>query len=412
MAGYKGASSESERPGIPGAAHGDSEFTADGRLLASQTPRDDAACAGEEVHHKSNGELSCLTAGDLTKTLGPVASASGKTRPLRLPERCEQNYVRSWLPRKAGTLTDSQHISPMFCLWTVCWLAYNCQLLEPESMKVKAQPLQRHFAWTRLGSRCAIFCQILPSRIGSAYFDMAKFRYLRTFIDEESSHGVVLSRTPSCPNLGVQIADKEEEQWLSDYVTGLEFKSQTLTPVLPAQEIPEEMPVVPEVEGDQVHQLQIQSDADAATLPVGNGSRGHPFLCRRPCVRLAKGNCHMGDACGYCHHQTHHRFASLDKRQRVHLHSMDTGKLAAVLLPHIRRCVADAGVEATAVIEMIEMEADAGYRHRDRFLDRTLRQMPLSALLSCITRDAGDGNDGIFQAHLHEQVEQLRQGLP
>ena len=239
-------------------------------------------------------------------------------------ERCEQNYVRSWLPRKAGTLTDSQHISPMFFLWTVCWLAYNCQLLEPESMKVKAQPLQRHFAWTRLGSRCAIFCQILPSRIGSAYFDMAKFRYLRTFIDEESSHGVVLSRTPSCPNLGVQIADKEEEQWLSDYVTGLEFKSQTLTPVLPAQEIPEEMPVVPEVEGDQVHQLQIQSDADAATLPVGNGSRGHPFLCRRPCVRLAKGNCHMGDACGYCHHQTHHRFASLDKRQRVHLHSMDT----------------------------------------------------------------------------------------
>ena len=90
----------------------------------------------------------------------------------------------------------------------------------------------------------------------------------------------------------------------------------------------------------------------------------------------------------------------------------DTGKLAAVLLPHIRRCVADAGVEATAVIEMIEMEADAGYRHRDRFLDRTLRQMPLSALLSCITRDAGDGNEGRFQAHLHEQVEQLRQRLP
>lgn len=38
--------------------------------LNTETPRDDAACAGEEVHHKSNGELSCLTAGDLTKTLG------------------------------------------------------------------------------------------------------------------------------------------------------------------------------------------------------------------------------------------------------------------------------------------------------------------------------------------------------
>ena len=154
---------------------------------------------------------------------------------------------------------------------------------------------------------------------------MANLRYLRTFIDEESSHGVVLSRNPSCPNLGVQITDeKEEKQWLSDYVTGLEVKSQTLTPVVPAQEeIPEEMPVVPEVpEGDQV-QIQ-QSDAATLQPAVGNGSRGHPFLCRRPCVRLAKGNCHMGDACGYCHHQTHHRFASFDKRQRVHLHSMDT----------------------------------------------------------------------------------------
>ena len=90
----------------------------------------------------------------------------------------------------------------------------------------------------------------------------------------------------------------------------------------------------------------------------------------------------------------------------------DTGKLAAMLLPHIRRCVADAGLEATAVIEMIEMEADAAYLDRDRSLDRTFRQMPLSALLSCITRDAGDGNEGTFQSHLHEQVEQLRQGLP
>lgn len=158
-----------------------------------------------------------------------------------------------------------------------------------------------------------------------AYSDMANFRYLRTFIDEESSHGAVLYRIPSCPNLGVQIADEKEEekQWLSDYVTALEVRSQTLTPVLPLPAAQEEIPEMPvPVEGDQV---QIQSDS--ATLPVttvGNGSRGHPFLCRRPCVRLAKGNCHMGDACGYCHHQTHRPFASLDKRQRVHLRSMDT----------------------------------------------------------------------------------------
>ena len=54
------------------------------------------------------------------------------------------------------------------------------------------------------------------------------------------------------------------------------------------------------------------------------GSRGHPFLCARPCIRLAKGSCHMGDACGYCHHRTHPRFTSLDKRQRLQVHNMDT----------------------------------------------------------------------------------------
>lgn len=86
-----------------------------------------------------------------------------------------------------------------------------------------------------------------------AYSDMANFRYLRTFIDEESSHGAVLYRIPSCPNLGVQIADEKEEekQWLSDYVTALEVRSQTLTPVLPLPAAQEEIPEMPvPVEGD------------------------------------------------------------------------------------------------------------------------------------------------------------------
>ena len=83
-----------------------------------------------------------------------------------------------------------------------------------------------------------------------------------------------------------------------------------------------------------------------------------------------------------------------------------------MLLPHIRRCVADAGIEATEVIEMIEMKADAGYQHGDQVLDQTLTQMHLSALLAFITRDVGDGNEGAFQSELHEQVERLRQGLP
>ena len=37
-----------------------------------------------------------------------------------------------------------------------------------------------------------------------------------------------------------------------------------------------------------------------AVPPPGSGSRGHPALCRRPCIRLAKGSCDMGDASWTC----------------------------------------------------------------------------------------------------------------
>eukprot|EP00435_Cladocopium_sp_Y103_P031893 s1918_g8.t1 len=133
------------------------------------------------------------------------------------------------------------------------------------------------------------------------------------------------------------------------------------------------------------------------------GSRGHPFLCARPCVRLAKGNCYMGDACG-----THPRFTALDKRQRLQVHNMDKSTFLWTLLPHIRRSFADARIEATELLEIIEREVDAQQvYHRDRQLDRTLRQMPLSALLACIV--ARETN---FQSLLQEQITQLRQRLP
>ena len=78
----------------------------------------------------------------------------------------------------------------------------------------------------------------------------------------------------------------------------------------------------------ETRQEEVAPKCDSAATPVRHallhGSRGHPFLCARPCIRLAKGNCHVGDACGYCHRSTHPRFTALDKRQRLQLHNMDT----------------------------------------------------------------------------------------
>ena len=38
----------------------------------------------------------------------------------------------------------------------------------------------------------------------------------------------------------------------------------------------------------------------APGLPPESGSRGHPVLCRRPCIRLARGSCEMGDVSWIC----------------------------------------------------------------------------------------------------------------
>ena len=86
----------------------------------------------------------------------------------------------------------------------------------------------------------------------------------------------------------------------------------------------------------------------------------------------------------------------------------DNSTFLWTLLPHIRHSLADAHIEAPQLLEIIGWEVDAQQvYHRDRHLDRTLRQMPLSALLACIF--ARETN---FQSLLQEQITQLRQGLP
>ena len=61
----------------------------------------------------------------------------------------------------------------------------------------------------------------------------------------------------------------------------------------------------------------------APVQPPGSGSRGHPALCRRPCIRFANGSCDMGDACGYCHYDEHPHFVTPNQRQRLLLNKLD-----------------------------------------------------------------------------------------
>jgi hypothetical protein len=80
----------------------------------------------------------------------------------------------------------------------------------------------------------------------------------------------------------------------------------------------------------------------------------------------------------------------------------ETGELLAVLFPHVRRSLEVAQIEAPDIIAML---GSTKAPHVDAFLLRTLRRMPLSALLGLIMARPG------FRPLLEEQVEVLRRRL-
>ena len=76
--------------------------------------------------------------------------------------------------------------------------------------------------------------------------------------------------------------------------------------------------------------------------PMGGGRQPAPEVCRRPCVHLAKGACHSGSACGYCHSPEHRR-AIPDKRDRQALGAMCEAQLLDLIIPHLRRLTESLG---------------------------------------------------------------------
>ena len=140
---------------------------------------------------------------------------------------------------------------------------------------------------------------------------MATLRYFNTFIDEEPSGNLLESRSKSWPQLGGTGHATEEieemETQAANHVAELQGKLSTFG---------ERHPMSPKPQPNR---------------SANKGSRGHPVVCRRPCIRFAKGDCELGDACGYCHHQ-HPRYVTPNKSQRLKLDCMDPWFLSLCFL--------------------------------------------------------------------------------
>lgn len=243
-----------------------------------------------------------------------------------------------------------------------------------------------------------------------------RFVYRSTFIDEEkdvgdeSSHKRCQSLPPTRTVLETATEVVTSETALSGYVEELVQSARRLCKVEvqagPGFEVP-----------------QVITSSTAAQGPPSLGSRGHPQLCKRPCI-FSVGSCASGSSCSYCHHSHPDKTAKLDKSQRKRFAELDIG-IALLLLHDLMRTKAlENGFSEEAVCLLAPLEKEARVQNpgvnwaeevnSHRRLQRVLNRMPFHQL--AVLAGSKSGNPAFakeLQAlldKLSERVEALQGG--
>jgi hypothetical protein len=144
----------------------------------------------------------------------------------------------------------------------------------------------------------------------------------------------------------------------------------------PGISVPQLQPM--KVHGD-AHQAQAQAEG-----PCNPGSRGHPELCRRPCLYFAKGHCVNGSDCSFCHlAHPRNRQCHLDKRHRAMLRQFGPEELLQVLGPVLRERLQALGPQFEELAGELSSEG-APRSRRMPLLTTAVRAMQLRALLKLL----------------------------
>ena len=93
--------------------------------------------------------------------------------------------------------------------------------------------------------------------------------------------------------------------------------------------------------------------------PCNPGSYGHPSLCARPCIYIAKNGCCHVEGCNFCHMTHATKTFKLNQRQRFVLQELDRNLKVQLLLLAMREGFAREGLvkEGGKVIRLLELEA-------------------------------------------------------
>ncbi|OLQ11829.1 hypothetical protein AK812_SmicGene4259 [Symbiodinium microadriaticum] len=128
------------------------------------------------------------------------------------------------------------------------------------------------------------------------------------------------------------------------------------------------------------------------SLAASHGSLGHPQLCQRPCVHMAKrGSCSLGSACRFCH-DTHSKAPlKMEKAQREIMQAMRKEDVRTLLIPHIQKRLQQLELTEKAASLLLlfgqELYSDVQHAFKDinqrdlSKLNRFLARLPLLALV-------------------------------
>jgi len=253
----------------------------------------------------------------------------------------------------------------------------------------------------------------------NAAFQEVTLVYRGTFIDEDHhvETGAARRATSEPPHgvAGLEVAQEviNREQSLRSYVRSLAEVSALAFGASPtAKEKTQEFCIIEA----QDHDTALPALADKKK-PWSCGSRGHPQLCRRPCIYFASGRCTTGAQCNYCHLAHEERGAKLDKQQRQKLASMGCGEALRVLRDMLKQNAAENGFLDLAkdVLGLMEKEMvvygpleDISQESAHRRLERVLARMPFHqlALLAVSKTQKPE-----FSCEMNHHLEQLTSAL-
>ncbi|CAE7597216.1 unnamed protein product [Symbiodinium sp. CCMP2456] len=141
------------------------------------------------------------------------------------------------------------------------------------------------------------------------------------------------------------------------------------------------------------------------------GSVGHPSLCNRPCIFIARqGHCQKGLACGSCHHQ--HNDPKLDKKQRHLMSTMPRAELLGLLADLLRERAEQDGIrDVSFVVAVLSVQAGllpGRLQTKSRKL-QNLRQVLQRKNFCGILAMAADKCQGRSKAVMLQELRAIRQ---